>query len=179
MHVSSVRFPPQYAMMRPEQFLTARYVHHSPSSRSFSPSQCLFFLDKSPEFVEFDSSEGEVLLKEVTQDFGMLADQPVIPDNSPLVVAGYPRNTADRGFLHAMRADEFDIPLVQTGIVERSVFRLDEVLPAVFTEILLVPSTIPPILDDIFSFFDQKELTRGILTGHWAVTARTGHTKEY
>jgi hypothetical protein len=31
-----------------------------------------------------------------------------------------------------------------------------------------------PILNDIFSFFDQAILTRGILTGHRAVTARTG-----
>ena len=121
-------------------------------------------MDKGPEFVQFDPSEGEALLKEFAQDFSVLADQLVIPDNSPLMVAGYPRNIADRGFFHAMPADEFDISLVQTGVVERGVFRLDEVLPAVFAEILLVSGTIPPVLDDIFSFFDQKELTHGILT---------------
>ena len=109
----------------------------------------------------------------------MLADQPVIPDNSPLMVASYPRNTADRGLFHAVLADEFNLFPVQTGVVERSVFRLDEVLPAAFAEILLVSCTISPILDDIFSFLDQKELTRWILTCDWAVTARTRHTKEY
>ena len=93
-------------------------------------------------------------------------------------MAGDPRNTADRGFFHAMLADDFYFPSVKVRIVERRVFCLNEVFPAVLAEILLIPGTIPPILHEIFSLFDQEERTVGILAGDQTVTARTGHAEK-
>jgi len=78
-----------------------------------------------------------------------------------------------------MLADDLDRPPVKAGVIERRVLCLDEVFLAVSAEILLVPGRCFPIPDDIFSFFDQVILTRGILTGHRTVTARTGHVEMY
>jgi hypothetical protein len=42
----------------------------------------------------------------------MLADQPVIPSNCSLMMTRYPRNTADRGFFHAIKGLGNVIPVV-------------------------------------------------------------------
>lgn len=89
----------------------------------------------------------------------------------------YPRNTADRGLFHTVSANDLDLPPVKAGVIERHVLCLNEVGLAVFAEILLVTGRRFPILDDIFPFFDQVILTRGVLAGHRAVTARTGHAE--
>jgi len=117
-------------------------------------------------------------MKAFAQNFSMLADQPIIPDNRSLMMASDPRNTADRGFLHAMLANDFHLVPVKMRVVERRVFRLNEVFLAVLAEILLIPGTIPLILHDIFSLFDQEEKTFGILAGDRTVTARTGHAED-
>ncbi len=78
-----------------------------------------------------------------------------------------------------MLADKFDVFMGQARVVERGVLCLDEVLLAVFAKILLIPSTIPPILNEIFPFLELEELTCRILTGHRAGTAGTGHGQYY
>lgn len=78
-----------------------------------------------------------------------------------------------------MLADDFSLPSVKVRIVERRVFCLNEVVPAVLAEILLIPGTIPPILHEIFSLFDQEERAFGILAGERTGTARAGHAEKY
>lgn len=118
-------------------------------------------------------------MKELAQEFGMPPYQPVIPGNRVLMVAGYPTDPANRGLFHAVLADDFDPLPGKARVVERGVFRFNEVFPAVFAEILLIPGGTFPILHEIFPVFDQEEPTLRILAGDRAVTARTGHSREY
>jgi hypothetical protein len=146
----------------------------------FQAVTLLVFSNKRPEFIQFDRAEGEALLKAFIQEFGMLADQLVIPNNcSLMMMTRYPRNTAARGSFHAMLAYDLDVLSRQARVVERGVLRLGEVFLAVFAEILLVPGTILPILNEIFPIFNLEELTCGILTGDRAGTAGTEHAQNY
>jgi hypothetical protein len=78
-----------------------------------------------------------------------------------------------------MLANDFHLVPVKMRVVERRVFRLNEVFLAVLAEILQIPGAIPPILHEIFSVFDQEEMACGILAGDRTVTARTGHAEKY
>jgi len=67
---------------------------------------------------------------------------------------------------------------VKAGTIQRRVFRLNEVFPAVFAEILLIAAPSFSVFDDIFAFLDQIELTRRVLAGDPNRTARTGHARQ-
>jgi len=78
-----------------------------------------------------------------------------------------------------MLADDFNVLAGQARVVEWGVLCLDEVLPAVFAEILPVPGTILPILNEVFPLFKLEEVACRVLTGHRTETAGTGHVQKY
>ncbi len=109
----------------------------------------------------------------------MLTRQSIVPSDRGRVVTGHPTDSTHRDLLLREATDQFNLSLLQTRIVEGSIFRFDEISPAMLTEVLLVPGSISAVLDKILPLFGQKIIACRVLAGHRTVTTMARHGGEY
>ena len=106
--------------------------------RSLGSSHTVCFLNERPEPIHLDPAGVEILEGGRCQEIRLLTGQPVVPGDCGLMVAGHPADAAHRDLLQRMPADQFNLAPIQMQVIEGSVFRLNEVGPAVFLPFLTI-----------------------------------------
>ncbi len=109
-----------------------------------------FFLNKRPEFVQLNPSWCDLLYRMVVESLGMFPEQAIVTGNGITMTTGHSRNTAHRGLLSGMPADELNLSSIQSGAIEGGILCLNKVSSAVLTEILLISCKIRSILTKSF-----------------------------